>query len=170
MTVSEAFLPLLAERFPEILALRATSMCRQGQALKTTCENFLTSLRLRMQRCVQRLPSQVEDGLSSHRKKQDQVTRAALNPPERQNEPAKVSTTVRHLANIGSCPFCKDARDAANCTELRKTDVQTPSMAVKKWPPGKSLQSELKMFNVWMWGSSSWASAPAAVAVPGHVI
>ncbi|KRX59272.1 hypothetical protein T09_12112 [Trichinella sp. T9] len=39
-----------------------------------------------------------------------------------------------------------------------------------KWPPGKSLQSELKMFNVWMWGSSSWPSAPAAVAVPGHVI
>ncbi|KRX59320.1 hypothetical protein T09_8252, partial [Trichinella sp. T9] len=33
---SEAFLPLLAERFPEILALRATSMCSQGQALRTT--------------------------------------------------------------------------------------------------------------------------------------
>ncbi|KRX74146.1 hypothetical protein T06_2682 [Trichinella sp. T6] len=47
---------------------------------------------------------------------------------------AKVSITVRHLANIGSCPFCKNARDAVNCTELRKTDVQTPSMAVKKWP------------------------------------
>ncbi|KRX55035.1 hypothetical protein T09_2487 [Trichinella sp. T9] len=96
--------------------------------------------------------------------------KSCIEPTRGEKRTAKVSTTVRHLANIGSCPFRKDARDAANCTELRKTDVQTPSMAVKKWPPGKSLQSELKMFNVWMWGSSSWPSAPAAVAVPGHVI
>ncbi|KRY07281.1 hypothetical protein T12_15299 [Trichinella patagoniensis] len=52
--------------------------------------------------------------------------------PTREAKPtAKVSITVRYLAIISSCPFCKDARDAANCAELRKTDVQTPSMAVK---------------------------------------
>ncbi|KRY11600.1 hypothetical protein T12_3940 [Trichinella patagoniensis] len=152
MTVSEAFLPPLAERFPEILALRATSMCSQGQALRTTCGR--------------RIVKQYEI-----RHKEAGPGAKSCTEPTREAKPtAKVSITVRYLAIISSCPFCKDARDAANCAELRKTDVQTPSMAVKKWPPGKSLQGELKMFNVWMRGSSSWASAPAAVAAAGHVI
>ncbi|KRY33236.1 hypothetical protein T01_12177 [Trichinella spiralis] len=150
MTVSEAFLQLLAERFPEILALRATSMCSQGQALRTTCGRRIVK------------PYEMRQ------KEAGPGAKSCTEPTREAKRTAKVSITVRHLSIISSCPFCKDAHDAANCTELQKTDVQTPSMAVKKWPPGESLQGELKMFNVWMSESSSWASAPAAVAVSGH--
>ncbi|KRX21430.1 hypothetical protein T07_4242 [Trichinella nelsoni] len=144
MTASEAFLPLLAERFPELLALRATSMCSQGQALRTTSGRRIVK------------PYEMRQ------KEAGPGAKSCTEPTREAKRTAKLSITVWHLAIISSCPFCKDARDAANCTELQKTDDQTPSMAVKKWPPGKSLQGVLKMFNVWMWGSSSWASAPAA--------
>ncbi|KRZ48560.1 hypothetical protein T02_12534, partial [Trichinella nativa] len=113
MTVSEAFLPLLAERFPETLALRATSMCSQGHTLKTTCGRRIVK------------PYEMRQ------KKAGPGDKSCIEPTREAKQTAKVSITVRHLANIGSCPFCKDARDAANCTELWKTDVQTPSMAVK---------------------------------------
>ncbi|KRX61903.1 hypothetical protein T09_2642, partial [Trichinella sp. T9] len=92
---SEAFLPLLAERFPEILALRATSMCSQGQALRTTGGRRIV--------------------------KQYEMRQKEAGPG------AKSCTEPTREAK----PTAKDARDAANCTELRKTDVQTPSMAVK---------------------------------------
>ncbi|XP_003367736.1 conserved hypothetical protein [Trichinella spiralis] len=161
MTVREAFLLLLAERFPEILALHATSMCSQGQALRTTLMRAAATIS-----GGRRIVKPYE----MRQKEAGPGAKSCTEPTREAKRTAKVSITVRHLSIISSCPFCKDARDAANCTELQKTDVQTPSMAVKKWPPGESLQGELKMFNVWMWESSSWASAPAAVAVSGHVI
>ncbi|XP_003370009.1 conserved hypothetical protein [Trichinella spiralis] len=58
--------------------------------------------------------------------------KSCTEPTREAKRTAKVSITVRHLSIISSCPFCKDAHDAANCTELQKTDVQTPSMAVKR--------------------------------------
>ncbi|KRX72199.1 hypothetical protein T06_15568 [Trichinella sp. T6] len=118
MTVSEAFLPLLAERFPEILALRATSMCSQGQALRTTSAAISSGRRIVKQ-------------YEMRQKEAGPGAKSCTEPTREGKSTATVSITVRHLAIISNCPFCKDARDAANCTELRKTDVQTPSMAEK---------------------------------------
>ncbi|KRZ82975.1 hypothetical protein T08_6217 [Trichinella sp. T8] len=87
MTVSEAFLPLLAERFPEILALRATSMCSQGQALRTTCGR------------------RIAKPYEMRQKEAGPGDKSCTEPTREAKRTAKVSITVRHLAIISSCPF-----------------------------------------------------------------
>ncbi|KRZ74965.1 hypothetical protein T10_5193 [Trichinella papuae] len=130
MTASEAFLPLLAERFPEEIRLAWDIHVQSASGVKRD---------LRVSR-IRSDPddSEMRSGCDLRRRTSRQVGRVEAARTRIRSSGAapnttngttgrKVATTVLHTAVSSSCPICNGGHDVASCEEFLKAKVHTRS-------------------------------------------
>ncbi|KRY21777.1 Gamma-tubulin complex component 4 [Trichinella patagoniensis] len=131
MTANEAFLPLLAEKFPEEIRLAWDVHVQSVSGTKGDLPEFLNFAQVRAtakrataassggRRFVkQDDPKQQEPGPSGQ---EHQRTR------QREKRAARGATTVLHAAVNSSCPICKGDHNIASCEDFLHADVHTRS-------------------------------------------
>ncbi|KRX86446.1 hypothetical protein T4E_10538 [Trichinella pseudospiralis] len=131
MTANEAFLPLLAEKFPEEIRLAWDVHVQSVSGTKGDLPEFLNFAQVRAtakrataassggRRFVkQDDPKQQEPGPSGQ---EHQRTR------QREKRAARGATTVLHAAVNSSCPICKGDHNIVSCEDFLHADVHTRS-------------------------------------------
>ncbi|KRZ81667.1 hypothetical protein T08_12140, partial [Trichinella sp. T8] len=163
MTANEAFLPLLAEKFPEEIRLAWDVHVQSVSGTKGDLPEFLNFAQVRA--TAKRATAASSGGRGFV--KQDDLKQQEPGPSgqERQRtrqtekRAARGATTVLHAAVNSSCLICKGDHNIASCKEFLQADVHTRSrMAAGNKLCFRCLQSghrakAYKVHRVWIWGS-----------------
>ncbi|KRZ54802.1 hypothetical protein T02_2933 [Trichinella nativa] len=146
MTANEAFLPFLAEKFPEEIRLAWDIHVQSVSGVKGDLPEFLDFAQVRA--AAKRAVAASSGG--GRLIKQDDPKQQEPGPGrrERHRTPktgkrgAKGATTVLHAAVNSSCPVCKGDHDVASCEEFLQADAHTRSrMATRSKLCFRCLQS-----------------------------
>ncbi|KRZ56324.1 hypothetical protein T02_10589 [Trichinella nativa] len=125
MMTNEAFLPLLAEKFPEEIRLAWDVHVQSVSATKGDLPDFLNF--------AQDDPKQQEPGPGCRERQRTHQT---------EKRAARGATTVLHAAVNSSFPICKGDHDVASCEEFLQADAHTRSrMAARNKLCFRCLQS-----------------------------
>ncbi|XP_003381917.1 putative integrase core domain protein, partial [Trichinella spiralis] len=136
MTANEAFLPLLAEKFPEEIRLAWDVHVQSASGTKGDLPEFLNFAQVRAAAKRAAAASSGGRGLvkQDDPKQQDPGPGCQERQRTRQTEKraARGATTVLHAAVNSSCPICKGDHDIASCEEFLQADVHMRSRMVAR--------------------------------------
>ncbi|KRX13565.1 hypothetical protein T07_1928 [Trichinella nelsoni] len=146
MTANEAFLPLLAEKFPEEIRLAWDVHVQSVSGTKGDLPEFFSFAQIRAAAKRAAAASSGGRGLV----KQDDPKQQEPDPDCRERQrtrqtekrAARGATTVLHAAVNNSCLICKGDHDVASCEEFLQADAHTRSrMAARNKLCFRCLQS-----------------------------
>ncbi|KRX18468.1 hypothetical protein T07_15037 [Trichinella nelsoni] len=131
MTANEAFLPFLAEKFPEEIRLAWDIHVQSVSGMKGDLPEFLDFAQVRA--AAKRAAAASSGGRGLVKQDDPKQQEPAPGRRERHRTPqtgkraAKAATTVLHAAANSSCPVCKGDHDVASCEEFLQADAHTRS-------------------------------------------
>ncbi|KRZ06869.1 hypothetical protein T11_6199 [Trichinella zimbabwensis] len=132
MTASEAFLPMLKERFPEEIRLAWDIRVQSASGVKGDLREFLEFAQVRT--AARLAAAATSDGGRLVKRDESEQHEPGSGRQERHRTPqteqraGKANTTVLHTVVISSCPICDGGHDIATCEKFLKAEVHTRSL------------------------------------------
>ncbi|KRZ77838.1 hypothetical protein T10_7615 [Trichinella papuae] len=132
MTASEAFLPMLKERFPEEIRLAWDIRVQSASGVKGDLREFLEFAQVRT--AARLAAAATSDGGRLVKRDESEQHEPGSGRQERHRTPqteqraGKANTTVLHMVVISSCPICDGGHDIATCEKFLKAEVHTRSL------------------------------------------